>query len=80
MTARALHNRGHDAGARDAPIDRLSPARAAMLHLVPGVLTIVVFIVVASLFRGRAIPPQLALLVAILAVGVPFQLGYLRWW
>lgn len=51
-----------------------------MLHLVPGVLTIVVFIVVASLFRGRAIPPQLALLVAILAVGVPFQLGYLRWW
>jgi hypothetical protein len=71
MTVRALQKRGPDPDASRVRIARLSLGHAVTLHLAPGVLTVVAFIVVAGVFRGRAVPPQLALLVAILALGVP---------
>jgi hypothetical protein len=47
------------------------------LHLLPGVITGLVFILVAGLSVPLNWPPSLALLVTWLVAGLPFQLGFM---
>jgi membrane protease YdiL (CAAX protease family) len=47
------------------------------LHLFPGILTGIVFVLIAPVVRGWKLPPLMALCLADLAVFVPLVLGYL---
>jgi membrane protease YdiL (CAAX protease family) len=71
---------GVAAGARSpADIQQLSLSTLVALHLVPGALMTVGFVVVAPVVQATGFPPIAALLVAIMVVLVPFELGVLRW-
>jgi hypothetical protein len=53
----------------------LSLTRIAILHLLPGVLAGVVFVLASGPVAAAGFPPLMALLVAIAVVIVPFELG-----
>ena len=53
--------------------------RSLILHLLPGALGTVAYVLCAPFFLARGYPPVLALLIAAGAIITPFQLGYLLW-
>lgn len=58
-------------------IKQHSLSRTLVLHLLPGALITVFFVVAAPVIRSLGFPSIMALFVAIAFVLVPFQLGYL---
>ncbi len=60
-------------------IEQLSVAKLIALHLVPGALVAVAFVVLAPLVKAVGLPPIAALLAAILVVLVPVELGLVLW-
>ena len=56
-------------------LEQLTLPRLVALFLVPGALMTVVYVVIAPLIETAGFPPIAALLVAILIVLVPFELG-----
>jgi membrane protease YdiL (CAAX protease family) len=61
----------------DADVEQHSLARSIILHLLPGVLILVFFLITAPLVERMRAPSMLAFLLAITFVLIPFQLGYL---
>lgn len=69
------------------PAGAISPATPAQLalpkllalFLVPGALTTLAFVAIAPLVETVGFPPIMALLIAIVAVFVPFELGIVLW-
>jgi len=61
----------------DAGVEQHSLARSIILHLLPGVLILVFFLITAPLVERMRAPSMLAFLLAITFVLIPFQLGYL---
>jgi membrane protease YdiL (CAAX protease family) len=61
----------------DADVEQHSLAKSILLHLLPGVLILVFFIITAPLVERMRAPSMLAFLLAITFVLIPFQLGYL---
>jgi membrane protease YdiL (CAAX protease family) len=51
--------------------------KSAMLHLLPGVLILLFFIVVAPILRARGLPSLFTQFLAVLVVLIPFELGYI---
>ena len=56
-------------------VEQLSGPKLIALHLVPGALVTVAFVLLAPLVAAAGLPPIAALLVAILLVLVPVELG-----
>ena len=56
-------------------VEELSAPKLIALHLIPGALVTVAFVPFAPLVQAAALPPIAALLVAILLVLVPVELG-----
>src|SRR5829696_8423131 len=56
-------------------VEQLSSAKLIALHLVPGALVTVGFVLLAPLVNAAGFPPIAALLAAILLVLVPVELG-----
>ena len=56
-------------------VDQLSVPKLIALHLIPGALVTVAFVPFAPLVQAAGLPPIAALLVAILLVLVPVELG-----
>ena len=54
-----------------------SVARTVVLHLLPGVLMVVFYVLAAPLVRSLGFPSLMAIYLAILLVLIPFELGYL---
>ena len=61
----------------DADVEQHSLVKSIVLHLLPGVLILVFFVIVAPLTKRMKAPSILAFLFAIAFVLIPFQLGYL---
>jgi membrane protease YdiL (CAAX protease family) len=59
--------------------DQLPLARLLALFLVPGALMTLAFVAVAPLVEAAGFPPIMALLVSIVGVLVPFELGIVLW-
>ena len=55
------------------------PVQSVVLHLLPGALATLAYLVMAPPVLQKGYPALLALLLAAGLVGVPFQLGYLLW-
>jgi uncharacterized protein len=68
---------GHLAGQNALP--PVTGKSSIMLHLGPGAAIFAVFALLVWVIGGRSTPPQLSLLVAFIAIGVPLELGYLLW-
>jgi membrane protease YdiL (CAAX protease family) len=68
-----------DAGrkAAESGVRQQSIVRSVVLHLLPGVLILVFFVITAPLLENLGAPSFLALLLAIAFVLIPFELGYL---
>jgi membrane protease YdiL (CAAX protease family) len=60
---------------RDA--EQHSLVKSAMLHLLPGVLILVFFIIVAPILRAWGLPSLFTQFLAVLLVLIPFELGYI---
>jgi membrane protease YdiL (CAAX protease family) len=60
-----------------ADVEQHSLAQSTLLHLLPGVLILVFFVITAPLVKRMGAPAMLAFLLAITFVLIPFQLGYL---
>jgi membrane protease YdiL (CAAX protease family) len=58
-------------------IKQHSLLQSVLLHLLPGILILIFFLITAPLLEKAGAPAFLALLLAIAFVLVPFQLGYL---
>ena len=58
-------------------IEQHSIAKSIILHLLPGVLALIVFVITAPIFFRNDLPALFGLLTAVLFVLIPFQLGYL---
>ena len=56
-------------------VEQLSVPKLIALHLVPGALVTVAFVLLAPLVKAVGLPPIAALLAAILVVLVPVELG-----
>ncbi|MEW6638305.1 MAG: CPBP family intramembrane glutamic endopeptidase [Actinomycetota bacterium] len=54
-----------------------SVARTVVLHLLPGVLITVFYVLAAPVLMGLGFPSLMAIFLAILFVLIPFELGYL---
>jgi membrane protease YdiL (CAAX protease family) len=50
-------------------------AKSALLHIAPGILVTVVFLLLKPLLDSSGYPPLLAFLLAILLIDIPFMLG-----
>jgi membrane protease YdiL (CAAX protease family) len=61
----------------EAGIEQHSLVRSIVLHLLPGVLILVFYVIVAPLAERLGFPSVSALLIAIAVVLIPFELGYL---
>lgn len=59
--------------------DQLSAPKLIALHLVPGALVTVAFVLLAPLVKVAGFPPIAALLAAILVVLVPVELAIVLW-
>jgi len=66
-----------DRVAAGSDIDQHSIPRSIVLHLLPGVLTLIFFVIAAPLAYRANAPSTLAFLLAVLFVHIPFQLGVL---
>jgi len=61
-----------------AVVEQHSVARTLVLHLLPGVLNLALFVAVAPLVvKGLGLPPVMAFYLATVFVLIPFELGYL---
>jgi hypothetical protein len=60
-------------------IPGLSIPRLIALHLAPGVLATLLFVLIASPVEAAGYPPALAFVVAMLAIVVPWELGFVLW-
>jgi membrane protease YdiL (CAAX protease family) len=54
-----------------------SLARSVILHLLPGILILVFFVVLAPVLAGQGFPTLLSLFLAVAFVLIPFELGYI---
>lgn len=61
----------------DVEVEQHSLGRSTLLHLLPGVLILIFFVIAAPFFERVRAPSILAFQVAIALVLIPFQLGYL---
>lgn len=61
----------------DTDVEQHSLVKSIILHLLPGVLILLFFIIVAPIIERMKAPAMLAFLLAITFVLIPFQLGYL---
>jgi membrane protease YdiL (CAAX protease family) len=61
----------------EAGVDQHSPVQSIVLHLLPGVLILLFYIITAPLAGKLGFPSGTALLVAIGVVLIPLELGYL---
>lgn len=59
------------------PAPRHSLARSALLHLLPGVAILAVYVAVEAVTAPLGFPALFALLAAVLVAGLPLQLGHL---
>jgi len=57
------------------PNDQFSLAKSFFLHIAPGILVTVVFLLLKPLLDASGYPPLLAFLLAILLIDIPFMLG-----
>jgi membrane protease YdiL (CAAX protease family) len=60
-------------------VQQLSMTTLVALHLVPGALMTAGFVALAPVIEAIGFPPIMGLLVVILVILVPFELGVLRW-
>src|ERR687886_3053198 len=51
--------------------------KSVLLHLLPGVLILLVFVLFAPFVAASGLPPNFALFAAVLLALVPFEMGYL---
>jgi membrane protease YdiL (CAAX protease family) len=58
-------------------VEQHSIARSITLHLLPGVLALIVFVITGPIFFRNNLPSILGLVTAVFFVLIPFQLGYL---
>ena len=58
-------------------IDQHPLGKSVVLHLLPGVLILLVFLVFAPLAAASGLPPNFALFAAVLLALIPFELGYM---
>jgi uncharacterized protein len=61
----------------ESDIEQHSIIKSIILHLLPGVLILIFYIIVAPIFERNAIPSMNALLLAVVVVLIPFELGFL---
>lgn len=61
----------------ESNIEQHSIIKSIILHLLPGILILICFIIFAPIFERNGIPTMLALLLAIPIVLIPFELGFL---
>ena len=52
-----------------------SLGKSLLLHIIPGILVTVVFLLLKPLFDSSGFPPLLAFLLAVLLIDIPFMLG-----
>ena len=62
-----------------AVIEPLGAKWLLVLHLLPGVLIGATFVLLAAVLRPTGAPANLALLLAMLMVALPVEVGYVRW-
>ena len=62
-----------------APVQRVHAKSLLALHLVPGVLIGAAFVLLARVLQPTRTPANLALLLAMLLVALPLELGYVLW-
>lgn len=60
-------------------IPGLSIPRLVALHLAPGALATLLFVLIASPVEAAGYPPALAYIIAMLAIVVPWELGFVQW-
>jgi len=60
-----------------APVEQHSILQSILLHLFPGVLITFAFVLLGPWLKQNHLPPLLALLIPILIVLIPFELGWL---
>lgn len=61
----------------EAGVEQHSLVRSIVLHLLPGVLILVFYVIAAPLAERLGFPSVSALLIAVAVVLIPFELGYL---
>ena len=61
----------------ETSVEQHSLMQSIVLHLLPGVLIFVFYIITAPLMKGLGHPSGTALFIAIGVVLIPFELGYL---
>lgn len=61
----------------DPALEQHSLGKSVVLHLLPGALITAFFVLLAPAVFRAGYPPEFTLLLAILAVLIPFELGYL---
>lgn len=61
----------------ESNIEQHSIIKSIILHLLPGILILIFYIIVAPIFERNGIPSMNALLLAIAVVLIPFELGFL---
>ena len=57
------------------PVHQHTFGKSFLLHITPGVLVLVAFLVLKPLLDSSGYPPLLAFLLAIILVDIPFMLG-----
>ncbi len=60
-------------------VEQHSIAHSALLHLLPGVFIVALFVATAPLAMQAGFPPMLAMAVAGIGGGLAFQMGHLFW-
>ncbi|MCJ7665141.1 MAG: CPBP family intramembrane metalloprotease [Actinobacteria bacterium] len=61
----------------ESNIEQHSIIKSIILHLLPGILILIFYIIVGPIFERNGIPSMNALLLAIAVVLIPFELGFL---
>src|SRR4051812_13273262 len=64
-------------GEETTPPGTDSVLRSAFLHLLPGAVQVIVFILLAQLLMSAGYPAGLAFIITNIFVGIPLMLGYL---
>jgi len=63
--------------ASESNIEQHSIIKSIILHLLPGILILIFYVIVGPIFERNGIPSMNALLLAIAVVLIPFELGFL---
>ncbi|MCJ7665358.1 MAG: hypothetical protein MUO59_01315, partial [Actinobacteria bacterium] len=61
----------------ESNIEQHSIIKSIILHLLPGILILIFYVIVGPIFERNGIPSMNALLLAIAVVLIPFELGFL---